>query len=245
MIVGIVPAWNASRQDLANGMKESGKGSGASNRHGWLRHGLVVSEVALSLVLLLGAGLLIRNFATLVSTDLGIDPAGLASVTPVFEPRDQRGTALRHIYYAQALARARTIPGVEGVALASSWPYGGMRQLANRPGRPLPPEIRGAVAMACDENYLGLMKLLPLRGRSFTSADMSSAAHVVVISRTFADRYFGAEDPHRPVHRTARAGQGACSPRRHDLQRHRRRRRTCVTRGYANGPGPASIYRRR
>ncbi len=65
MIVGIVPAWNASRQDLANGMKESGKGAGASNKHGWLRNGLVVAEVALSLVLLLGAGLLIRNFAAL------------------------------------------------------------------------------------------------------------------------------------------------------------------------------------
>ena len=70
MIVGIVPAWNASRQDLVNGMRESGKGSGASNKHGWLRHGFVVAEVApTSLVLLLGAGMLIRNFASLVSAD--------------------------------------------------------------------------------------------------------------------------------------------------------------------------------
>ena len=88
LIVGIVPAWNASRQDLANGMKESGKGAGAGHKHGWIRQGLVVAEVALSLVLLLGAGLLIRSFATLVSTDLGVDPAGIAAVFPRFEHRD-------------------------------------------------------------------------------------------------------------------------------------------------------------
>ncbi len=196
MIVGIVPAWNASRQDLANGMRESGKGAGASNRHGWLRQGLVVAEVALSLVLLLGSGLLIRNFVALLGTDLGVDPTGLASVVPAFDPHDQRNTAQRHSYYTEALARARAIPGVQGVALASSGgPLSGPRLIANRPGRPVPPDVRGAVMIACDEHYLGLMELPPLRGRTFTSADMTSAAHVVVITRTFADRYFGNEDP--------------------------------------------------
>ena len=99
LIVGIVPAWNASRQDLANGMKESGKGTGAGHKHGWIRQGLVVAEVAISLVLLLGAGLLIRSFATLVSTDLGVDPAGIAAVFPRFEHRDTPDIAQRHLYY--------------------------------------------------------------------------------------------------------------------------------------------------
>ena len=70
-------------------MKESGKGTGAGHKHGWIRHGLVVAEVAISLVLLLGAGLLIRSFATIVSTDLGVDPAGIAAVSPRFEHRDE------------------------------------------------------------------------------------------------------------------------------------------------------------
>jgi putative ABC transport system permease protein len=195
LIVGVVPAWNASRQDLANGMKESGKGTGAGHKHGWIRQGLVVAEVALSLVLLLGAGLLIRSFATLVWTDIGVDPAGLAAVTPRFEHRDAPGIAERHLYYADALARARTVPGVTEAALVSNWPYGGWRMAATRHGVAPPPGARRAVATFCDEHYLGLVRLRPLRGRAFTPADISTAAHVVVISRSLAERYFGQEDP--------------------------------------------------
>jgi putative ABC transport system permease protein len=195
MIVGIVPAWNASRQDLANGMKESGKGAGASNRHGWIRNGLVVVEVALSLVLLLGAGLLIRSFAALLATSIGVDPVGLASVVPFYQQDETPDTAQRHLYYAEAVARARAIPGVEGAALVSTWPYNGWRMEANRPGLQRPQGVRGVVVTFCDENYLSLVNLRPLRGRVLTSADISSAAHVTVISRRFAERYFGDEEP--------------------------------------------------
>jgi predicted permease len=195
LVVGIVPAWNASRQDLAHGMKESGKGTGAGQRHGWIRQGLVVAEVALSLVLLLGAGLLIRSFATLVATDIGVDPAGLAAVTPRFERRDEPGIAERHLYYAAALARARTVPGVTEAALVSTWPYGGWRMAATRPGVESAPGAARAVATFCDEHYLGLVRLRPVRGRTFTSADISSGAHVIVVSRSLAMKYFGQEDP--------------------------------------------------
>jgi putative ABC transport system permease protein len=195
LIVGIVPAWNSSRQDLAGGMKESGKGTVTGQRHGWVRQGLVIAEVAISLVLLLGAGLLVRSFAALVSTDLGVDPAGLAAVFPRFEHRDQPGTAERHLYYADALARARSVPGVVDAALVSTWPYGGWRLTASRPGVEPPTDARGVMAIFCDEHYLGLVRLHPLRGRTLTPPDISSAAPVVVISRSLAERYFGQEDP--------------------------------------------------
>jgi putative ABC transport system permease protein len=195
LIVGIVPAWNASRQDLAGGMKESGKGTGAGHRHGWIRQGLVVAEVAISLVLLLGAGLLIRSFVTLVSTDLGVDPVGLAAVFPRFEHRDEPGTAERHLYYADALKRARMVPGVTDAALVSTWPYGGWRMAAARPGVEPPEGARGAMVILCDERYLGLARLNPLRGRALNPADISSAAHVAVISRSLAARYFGEANP--------------------------------------------------
>jgi predicted permease len=195
MIVGIVPAWNASRQDLANGMRESGKGTGASHKHGWIRHGLVVAEVAFSLVLLLGAGLLVRNFARLVSTDYGVDPSRLAYVYPRFEKRDEPGLVQRHLYYTNVLARARGVNGVVGAALLSGWPYGGRQMAAKRPGMEAPAGVLGVVAIFCDEHYLGLVRLNPLRGRVFTSADVSSAAHVAVISESLAERYFGQENP--------------------------------------------------
>ena len=195
LIVGIVPAWNASRQDLANGMKDSGKGAGGGHKHGWIRQSLVVAEVAISLVLLLGAGLLIRSFATLVATDLGVDPAGIAAVFPRFEHRDTPDIAQRHLYYADALARARTVPGVSEAALVSTWPYGGWPMAAMRPGLEPPAGARRVIATFSDEHYLGLARLHPLRGRAFTPADISSAAHVTVISRSLAERYFGQEDP--------------------------------------------------
>jgi putative ABC transport system permease protein len=195
LLVGLVPAWNASRQDLANGMKESGKGTGANHTHGWIRQGLVVTEVAISLVLLLGSGLLIRSFTTLVSTDLGVDPTGIAAVFPRFEHRDEPGIAERHLYYADALARARTVPGVTDAALVSNWPYGGWPMAAARPGLEPPADARRVLATFSDERYLELVRLRPLRGRAFTAADVSSAAHVVVISRSLAERYFGKDDP--------------------------------------------------
>ena len=195
LIVGIVPAWNASRQDLVHGMKESGKGAGASHTHGWLRHGLVVAEVATSLVLLLGAGLLIRNFASLVSADLGVNPRGLASIAPRFEKRDEPGPALRHQYFVDAVARALTVNGVTGAAQVSNWPYGGWQMTANRPGMRAPGGAELVVTQLCDEHYLGLVHLEPLRGRTLTAADVSSAARVAVISRSLAERYFGNEDP--------------------------------------------------
>jgi putative ABC transport system permease protein len=195
LIVGIVPAWNASRQDLAGGMKESGKGAGAGHKYGWIRQGLVVAEVAISLVLLLGAGLLIRSFATLVSTDIGVDPAGIAGVSPRFEHRDAPDLAQRHRYYADALARARALPGVSEAALVSTWPYGGWPMAAARPGFQAQVGAPAVVATFCDEHYLGLARLRPLRGRGFTPADVSSAARVVVISRSLAERYFGRDDP--------------------------------------------------
>lgn len=194
LAVGIVPAWNGSRQDLAGGMRESGKGMGASHKYGWLRNGLVVAEVAVSLVLLLGAGLLIRNFVGLINADMGIDPSRLAYVQPRFEKVDEPGPAQRQQYYAEAVTRVRSIDGVVGAALASSWPYGGRALIAHRPGMEPPAGVRLIAGMLCDENYFGVVGLSAIRGRLFSRADVSGAAHVAVVSRSLADRYFGRDE---------------------------------------------------
>ena len=194
LVVGIVPAWNASRLDLAVGMKESGKGTGASHKHGWLRSGLVVAEVALSLVLLLGAGLLIRSFVGLINADMGVDPSRLAYVQPRFEKIDEPGQAQRQQYYAEAVSRVRSIDGVASVALTSSWPYGGRAFVVNRPGMEPPADVRLVAGIACDEHYFDVVGLSPVRGRSFTAAEVSAAARVAVVSRSLADRFFGRDE---------------------------------------------------
>jgi putative ABC transport system permease protein len=195
LVVGLVPAWRASRQDLASGTRQSGKGAGAGHARGWSRKALVVAEVALSLVLLIGAGLLIRNFALLVSADLGVDPSGLAAVEPRFERRDAPDAAQRHRYYAEAVARARRVPGVSAAAVVSTWPWGGWPMKAGRPGVASSGDGRGVIAAFCDEHYLGLARLRPLRGRTFTAADMSGDTHTAVVSRSLAEQYFGQADP--------------------------------------------------
>ncbi len=194
LIVGTVPAWHASRQDLAGGMKESGKGAGASHKHGWFRQALVVAEVALSLVLLLGAGVLIQRFVALLDTGFGVDTSRLAAVRPRFDKVDEPGLAQRHQYYADVLARVRTVSGVTDVALASDI-IGGRPLVANRLGSEPPSRTRRVTGNFCNETYLGLLGLPALRGRTLTSADISDAAQVVVISQSLADEYFGGEDP--------------------------------------------------
>jgi putative ABC transport system permease protein len=195
LVVGLVPAWNASRHDLARGTKESGKGAGAGNAHGWMRQGLVVAEVALSLVLLIGAGLLIRNFAVLVSADVGVDASGMAAVFPRFERRETPDAAQRHRYYAETVARARAVPGVGAAAIVSTFPWGGWRMKAARPGLEPPGDGRGVIAAFCDEHYLALAGLRPLRGRTFAASDMSGDTHVMIASRALAEQYFGQADP--------------------------------------------------
>ena len=194
LIVGLVPAWNASRQDLAAGMKESGKGTGASHKYGWLRSGLVIAEVALSLVLLLGAGLLMRSFFALVHTDLGVDPSRLAYVQPRFPKVDEPGVAQRREYFAEALSRVRSVGGVTDATLTSSWPFGGRGIVVQRPGMPPPSDVRFVVALACDDHYFAVVGLSPLRGRFFTAAEVNGAERVAVVSRSMAARYFDGED---------------------------------------------------
>ena len=224
LIVGIVPAWNASRQDLANGMKESGKGTGAGQKHGWIRQGLVVAEVAISLVLLLGAGLLIRSFATLVSTDLGVDPAGIAAVFPRFEHRDESGhRAASPVLLGRPGARAdrpwrhRRGPGVQ---LA-------IRRLADGG--------RAARRRASGRRSQGDGDLLR-RALPRTREAPSASRPCLHAGRHQQRRPCGRHQPlarravlrpgrsARPVPRAAGPRQGAGPPDRHPLQHHRRRR---------------------
>ncbi len=179
-------------------MKESGKGSGASNKHGWLRQGLVVAEVALSLVLLLGAGLLIRNFAALVVDRPRRGPRGpclrgppsSSSVMSLAPPQ-------RHHLLRQMRSPAPgPFPACRARRASSNWPYGGWRMDANRPGMQAPardPRRRRdlsatrTTSVSCGSN--------PLRGRALTSADMAAPRTSPSSAASFAERYFGEEDP--------------------------------------------------
>src|SRR5262249_32495854 len=128
VVCGLLPALRTARADLVEPLKDTGKGSSGGFRGRRLTAGLVVGEVALSLVLLAGAGLLMRSFVKLQTVDLGMSPAKvLHARVPL--PRGQYETAeLKRQFFSQVLTRVRALPGVASAAVVSSLPpYGGIR----------------------------------------------------------------------------------------------------------------------
>jgi ABC-type antimicrobial peptide transport system permease subunit len=118
--LGLILAWQMTRADVNAGLKESGRQS--SRGRSWMSNGLVVAQVALSLALLLGAGLMIRTFVKLNRLDWGFDPNQLLTLQVNLRPRDFREQQSRWQFYQQALAKVRALPGVEAVSGVSPLP---------------------------------------------------------------------------------------------------------------------------
>jgi putative ABC transport system permease protein len=194
LIFGLLPAWHGARRDLVQGLKDAGKGTGTSFRHGWVRNGLIVGEVAISIVLLLGAGLLMRSFIGVVQTDLGFTPSNIALMRVRFPDGTYTTAPERLRYYREAVDRIRSLPGVIAVGQTSDWPLGGWSTEIERPGLPKlgPNDARFAL---CSEDYLHVLELGAIRGRLLSPADLSGAHKVAVVSQALVARYFGAEDP--------------------------------------------------
>jgi putative ABC transport system permease protein len=200
LVFGLLPAWYAGRRDLVEGVKDGGRGSAAGGRHGWIRDGLVVGEIALSMVLLLGAGLLMRGFLTMLQVDLGFMPANLV-IAAVNLPYDGRtgsenwGGSERVSTYVQAASeRLRAVPGVLEVGAASETPLGGWTQQLERPGRDVRPTDRAELTF-CDDAYLHVIGVPSIRGRWLSTTDVASANQVAVVNQALVDRYFGTENP--------------------------------------------------
>lgn len=192
---GLVPALQTARRDLVEPLKDAGKGSGAGFRGGKLRASLVVAEVALSLVLLTGAGLLMRSFIKLQTIDLGFDPDRILFARLPF-PRGQYQTAAeKQRYFEQLLPRLRVLPGVEAAtATCSLPPYGGYGSDIEIPGKPQT-ERRSADIEMCSDGYFQTMGVRLLRGRLLAENEVAGARYLAVVNQAFATRYFGTEDP--------------------------------------------------
>ena len=194
LVFGLLPAWHGARRDLAEGLKGSGRGEAGTASHGWVRSGLIVGEVALSLLLLLGAGLTMRSFLAMVQTDLGIPTSGIAVAVMRFPAGAYEEPALRHHYYDEAARRLRAAPGLGAAGVGSHLPVGGLDTAIERPGREHTAQRDGEVIL-CDEGYFRAFDLHAIRGRLLTAADVSGARPVAVISQALALRFFGGEDP--------------------------------------------------
>jgi putative ABC transport system permease protein len=196
LIFGLVPALQTARKDLVEPLKDARKGGGGGFRGGRARNAIVVLEVALSLVLLAGAGLLMRNFVNLTTVDLGFNPDNIL-VARIPLPRAQYQTAqAKQQFFRQLLPRLQNLPGVVAVTAATSVPpYGGIGSDIDIPGKVRTQERWESIFQLCSEGHFQTMGLKLLRGRLLSEVDINDARKVIVVNQTFVNRHFGREDP--------------------------------------------------
>jgi putative ABC transport system permease protein len=198
-IFGLAPALQASKPDLHETLKEGGRGSTSGARARRLRSALVVCEIALSLVLLIGAGLLIQSFRRLQQFELGFNPNNLLTMRlqlPGTKYREGRQVA---DFYKQLLERMQSVPGVQSVGAISSVFLTDTPSSTNFSieGRPVPTGAE-AIEVPLDSvspNYFRVMGIRLLQGREFDDRDATGAPLVAIINETFARRFFADEDP--------------------------------------------------
>jgi putative ABC transport system permease protein len=194
-LAGLVPALHASRRQLAEPLKDSGKGVSGGFRRGGLRKLLVVSEIALSLILLAGAGLLMRTMVALQTVDLGLNPDNILVIRlPLPKGRYKTAAQVQH-FYQQLLQRLKTVPGVIAATETSTLPpYGGIGSEADVPGKPHAEKWR-AIYQLCSEGYFPTVGLKLLGGRVLTEQEVADHRHVAVVNQTLVQKFFGKDDP--------------------------------------------------
>lgn len=193
IIFGLAPALQTTRVDFNHELKGSPGKTEVSATLGWLRNAFVVSQVALSLILLIGAGLMIRSFANLRRVELGFDPQSVLTFQVALSGPKYDNSAKVFAFYERALEAIRNIPGVDSAAVTNSLPLAGNFNL--------PLEIDGqpnAVSVETrliSPNYFQVLRQSVKHGRAFSEKDDASSEAVVIVNQAFAQQYFGDAEP--------------------------------------------------
>jgi putative ABC transport system permease protein len=197
ILFGAVPALQVSGAEPGALLRQGGAGPGGATRQR-LRGALVVTQVALTLVLLVGAGLLARSFAKLQAVDPGFAAGGLMAARLTLPATRYPDDASLVGFCREAVARLGRLPGVAGAAAGSPAPFSrsGWQTGITIEGMPAP-EARDQPlvdAMVATPGYFRTMAIPMLRGREFTERDQAPSPRVIVVNRAFARRFFGAEE---------------------------------------------------
>jgi putative ABC transport system permease protein len=199
IIFGLAPALASAKPELTEALKEGGRGATASTRANRLRNGMIVTEIALALALLVGAGLLTKSFVHLEDVNPGFDPRNILT-TEISLPNAKYppGQSVAD-FYAELVRQARTLPGVEAVALTMILPLSGTNSDSSfaiegrdqAQGKVAPDEeIRVITA-----DYFKVLRVPLLAGRFFDQRDNGDAPKVVIINQAFARKWFRDENP--------------------------------------------------
>lgn len=199
VIFGLAPALRASKQELNSTLKEGGRGTAGTMATRRLQNIVIISEIALSLVLLVGAGLMLRSFLKLSSINLGFEPSKVLSMYIAYSKDKYPERAQQEVFLKRILSGLEELPGVESASLGMSLPPEGLyrRDEFTVAGRSdIDPQHKPAADfLPVSSHYFSTLKIPLLRGREFTEADKMDAAKVVIINKTLSDRFFANQDP--------------------------------------------------
>lgn len=211
LLAGVIPAWQASRADVVDALKEGGRGSAGGHRT-LVRNGLVVVEMALAVILLVGAGLMLQTIRRIHAVPLGFEPESIVTVrldvsgTRYTSLAPKQDIDMRYVeptvtqFYDQVLEQVRSQPWVKQAALASAFPLtpsGAGGGTFSIPGRPdPPPQERSQAQFNCvSDGYFSILRIPVLKGREIAASDRFSGPWVAVVNEAFVRKFLPGVDP--------------------------------------------------
>ena len=198
LLFGLAPALQASKSNLNESLKDGGRSGSAGASRQRVRNLLVVSEVALSLLLLVSAGLLIKSFMRLQETELGFDPENVLTLRVPLPEARYKENALVENFWDELLRRVRALPGVESAGLTRGLPMnGGIESNVMVEGQETtnPKDATVAVNLYAEPGYFRTMNIKLLRGRFLSDRDTKDAPLAVMVDEMFVARFFPNADP--------------------------------------------------
>ena len=199
LVFGVAPALQASKLDLNQNLKESGR-RGSGEGHNRLGSLLIVSEIALSFMLLVGAGLLVKSFMRLSDVSAGFNPNNVLTMRMAATPGKYQQGEPRAQLFRQTVEKIKAVPGVESAAAILSMPLGGdtfnVGRSYIREGRPhTPEESANAAYLVITPDYFQTLQIPLTAGRAFTDQDNNNAPKVVIVNETMARKSWPGESP--------------------------------------------------
>jgi putative ABC transport system permease protein len=192
-IFGLIPALQASKPAVTGFLKDGSRGSDGPS-HQLTRKGLVITEIALAMVLLIGAGLLLNSFVKMQRIELGLDPRNLFASRLDLSPAKYRDEATRIARVKGFQERVAAAPGVESVAVTSGLAFPYLLFPFNIESKPMPADEH-AMYDSVSANYFRVMRARMMAGREFDEFDNINSQPVAIINEKFARKYFDGEDP--------------------------------------------------
>ena len=197
IVFGLAPALQVSRTNMNDVLKEGGRGNAGAVRARRLTSTMVVAEIALTIVLLVGAGLMIRSFLKLYSMNIGVDTSHMLTMSVQLPDAKYSTADQRRIFYDSLMGRLQAIPGMRSVAIATSVPFAGSEgrglEIEGRPPAK-PEEAPRTSTITVSANYFDAMDAAIRRGRSLRESDGAPGSEVVVVNERFVTRFFPNED---------------------------------------------------